>query len=553
MLKNDSIVVDRPNAEVQTINLAHETLQFSAEKFYDAIAVKIGNSSLTYGELDNISNQVSNLLIQFGITKGDCIGIYIEKSLETIICMFGILKVGAVYVPMDPNNPVQRNIHIVKESGISTIFTMSSNVDRVRNIFQACSQHFKIILMDTDDSTIDRLPNEDTIIEFHEIAQQSEQRKKHDNLTTQDTAVIFYTSGSTGDPKGVMVSHESIVTFIKWALNDLQISRDDKLISHAPLHFDISLLDIFATFAAAAFVALIPASKVGNPGFIIKLLLREKITIWQSVPSILILMVECVNLKEFSFDHVQKVIFTGERMPVKNLKILSRHFNKARFFNIYGCTETNDTFMYSIPNDISKVSEPLPIGSALPYVSYRIADKNNRDVGIGEEGELHVCTPTVMQGYQKDPYINGTMVNHQSSNGTMEKYYRTRDLVVQLEDGNLELCGRTDDIIKTNGNRVNLLEVQSCLQSHSNIIESAVFTINDDIIGKRIVAIVSKNNDIILKSIEIRIFCSIRLPKYAIPSIIEIRNDRLPTTSSGKINKKALKEDYLHCQQIVMS
>ncbi len=478
---------------------AHKILEKSAEDYGSFEAVRLGDRFLTYRELNDRSGKIADCLLRAGVNIGDRIGIYIEKSLDFVISIFAVLKSGGVYVPMDPRNHVKRNEFIINDSNISIILTTSSTVYEVKNIRKIGNSREKIILIDEKSPHLDKLSKDDNIFDYHEIIKQKPKEVPID-ISPQDLAVIFYTSGSTGTPKGVMISHESIVVFVNWVIDEFQITSKDRFISIAPMHFDISLLDIFASLAVGASVVLVPPSKVGNPGFIISLVVQEQITFWQSVPSVLILLVEYGEFEKLNLNRIRHVIFTGEKMPVKYLKVLIQYFKEADFYNIYGCTETNDTFMYRVPKDVNMIPSPLPIGKALPYVNFHIIDENNCDVGFDKEGELIVSAPTIMKGYQKEAGNNENLVSFRSSEGKVKKYFRTRDLVVQSKSKGLTLCGRTDDIIKTNGNRVNLLEVQTCIQSHPDIIESGVFSVDDDFIGKRIVAIVLKRQEIPLRS-----------------------------------------------------
>jgi amino acid adenylation domain-containing protein len=516
----------------------------NAAKYSSNEAVKAPDGVYCYGELDRASNQTANLLMELGIKPGARVGIYLEKSLEAVVAVFGILKTGAVYVPMDPTNRIQRNAHIVNECDIDTILTTASHLGDIPRLM---GRNGRIVLINHGQSTDKDLDGVGIIFAYDHITRQSTELSAPIHFSSDNPATIFYTSGSTGDPKGVMISHASITAFIQWARAEFQVGSKDRFISHAPLHFDISLLDIFVALSAGATVVLVPTAKAGNAQYMINLMSRERITFWQSVPSILVLMLEYGTWKGLDLNHVRHVIFTGERMPVKYLKPLMGHMPEASFYNVYGCTETNDTFIYRVPDQICAIPDPLPIGTALPYVDFRIVDTNDQDVPSGAQGELLVSAPTLMCGYQKNgsqPRRPDQMVELEVTGGNRVRYYRTRDLVVRQPDGNVVLCGRLDDIIKTSGYRVNLLEVRSAVQSHPDVVETAVFAVEDPFIGKKIITVVAVDPDIKLKPLDLRIFCAARLPKYAIPVFFDIRDTSLPKTSSGKVDKKALEAAY---------
>jgi acyl-coenzyme A synthetase/AMP-(fatty) acid ligase len=223
------------------------------------------------------------------------------------------------------------------------------------------------------------------------------------------------------------------------------------------------------------------------------------------------------------------VAFAGESLNTCVLKQMAQHFKRADFHNIYGATETNDTFVFSL-KDVQnfKDDEPLPIGVPLPYVEYLIIDNKGNYGTEVSEGELLVRTPTIMRGYKNNERM------------TDKDFYHTKDIVRRLENGNLLFCGRTDDIIKTNGYRVNLIEIQTVLQTYDDIVEAAVIPELDEEIGYRIVAIICIKMDSQTCSIDLRNHCAKHLPRYAIPHVFDIGRTRLPKTPSGKIDKRSL-------------
>ena len=274
-----------------------------------------------------------------------------------------------------------------------------------------------------------------------------------------------------------------------------------------------------------------------NPQYLVSLIAEQKITVWQSVPSVLALIAEYGDCQKYTFDHLRHVLFAGERLSLKYLKKLQRSFRKSNFYNIYGCTETNDTFMYKVPED-EKI-DPLPIGKPLPYVEYIICDANGNQVPAGTEGELFVRAPTVMKGYWGGSEANNkSFVQIPFGKDGEKKYYRTKDVVQILADGNFHLCGRTDNIIKSSGYRVNLLEIEKHLLTIPEIKEAAVVPVKDEMIGNKICAVVSLAENAVLSIKDIKLFCSVKMPKYMIPHSIEITRSQLPKTSSGKIDKQ---------------
>ncbi len=224
---------------------------------------------------------------------------------------------------------------------------------------------------------------------------------------------------------------------------------------------------------------------------------------------------------------VRQVLFAGEPMPRQTLLKLPELFPKARLHNVYGCTETNDTFMYSLPETIQETPDPLPIGRVLPHIRYRIVDQSDRDVAVGEQGHLLVSGATVMAGYL------GNNVRSRLTDG----YYRTNDLVSEAENGLLQFHGRIDSVVKTNGYRVNLTEIEDYLQRSGKFKEVALFCVKDDLIGQRIVAAIRPLADTPCSLLDLKIYCARGLPKYAIPHSFYITKDEFPKGNTGKIDR----------------
>lgn len=238
----------------------------------------------------------------------------------------------------------------------------------------------------------------------------------------------------------------------------------------------------------------------------------------------------------YNFGSLHHVLFAGERFAVKYLKVLINLFSQASFYNIYGCTETNDSFLYEVPKKITEIPKQLPIGQPLPYVNYKIIDNHGEE---SLEGELWINSPTTMLGYWGDDQANSTGVILQEG----IKYYRSSDLVRVLDDGNMLLLGRTDNVIKSSGYRINLLEIEDCLLRHSNVAEAVVVALNDEWANKKMVAVVVPQDHDKLSTITLRQHCAEIIPHYIIPNLIKIQRQRLSKTVSGKVDKQFIIEE----------
>jgi amino acid adenylation domain-containing protein len=534
--------------------LVHTQMLTAAQSKREAL--QINAKVLRYEELAAGSSRVASCLLNLHLEPETCIGLYMEKSIEAVLSLYGILRAGAAYVPLDIKNPAQRIEYIVTQCRITKLLTTPEYLEQLTAIIKnipfsftifvvsenvAASENFVASENNENPQNIDSQFQYIYLNPFDLTSASNQLRDTH--IPADNLAAILYTSGSTGVPKGVMISHKSIHIFMQWAVKYFNYCQTDRCISHAPLHFDLSLLDIFASHSAGACVVLIPDGMTGNPKFLTQYIASQRVSIWQSVPSALVLLIKYGDINKHHFPHLRHVLFAGERISAALIASLSQHFTESAFHNIYGATETNDTFIYSIPAGATSFQDPLPIGKPLPYVDFLIVDSDNNPVADNAEGELLIKTPTLMRGYRNgapSAAIAITEINASASTQATPPYYQTRDVVKMLADGNLLFCGRRDDIIKSNGYRINLLEIETLLQSHPSIQDVAVIAVPDDEIGNKIIAIINFPVSVSVSTIELKMFCAKNLPKYAIPYQFDISAAPLPKTSSGKTNKQLL-------------
>lgn len=508
--------------------------QPSAESLYFA------GQSLSFGELDNHCSVLASVIHDFldnpdPVEAGleTCIGLFMNKRLESVISLYGILRSGCAYVPLDVKNPADRLRYIIDQCKIRLFVTCADNLDELTAIVEPLTSTVDILVLSEDELVLPDTRHRITRVDLGSNGISI--KPPTTSISSDHLAAVLYTSGSTGTPKGVMITHGNVLTFTDWSQTYFDITASDRCISHAPLHFDLSLFDIYAAHLAGASTVLVPDGMGGNPKFLTKFVALNRISIWQSVPSVLVLMLKYGDLNRHDFSALRHVLFAGERVSTSNICGVAQYFNAAVFHNVYGCTETNDTFVYSFNPATQPVPDPLPIGKPLSYVDVLVVDSSDQSVIKGQPGELLVKAPTHMRGYrhqlQEEPGFDSRIPN--------AGYYRTKDIVFENEQGDYVFCGRTDDIVKTNGYRVNLLEIENLLQTHPLIKEVAVIPQSDDEIGNRIIAVINAP-DKQPSVIELKKFCAEKLPKYAIPHIIEIGSTELPKTSSGKTSKQTI-------------
>ncbi len=508
-----------------------QLLSKSAKNYPDKPAVWARGKSITYRELDERSNQVAHLLRQRGIQKGDRVGLFFPKCVESIVSMLGVLKAGGVYVPLDPQAPADRIGYIIGNCGVRILITKSDKraelAPEILELLEAC------ILVEGDGNGSD-------LIAWSELAAFPASHAPQVALVETDLAYILYTSGSTGRPKGVMLTHQNALTFVEWCAEEFQVRSEDRLSNHAPLHFDLSVFDVYNTLEAGATVFLITEDLAVFPTSLANFIESQKLTIWYSVPSALMLLLLHGRMTPEKLKSLRVILFAGEVFPMKYLRQLAEVSRESALYNLYGPTETNVCTYYKVERERLEGMEKLPIGIACANTECFSVTPEGRLAGKGEAGELYVRGPAVTYGYWADTEKTHKMVvpNHFQENFE-EKMYRTGDIVTVGEDGNYYFQGRRDSMIKSRGYRIELGEIETALLSHPGVREAAVLAVPDEIIGNRIRAVVAPHVAGSVGILELQQFCASRVPKYMIPELVDLYEE-LPKTSTGKIDRVKL-------------
>jgi amino acid adenylation domain-containing protein len=453
-----------------------------------------------------------------------------NKGLESAVSIYGIMKSGGAYVPLDPFAPANRIQYVIEDCGIRHLITNELKGDQINQILSQGAELESLIGVSSIEG-----PRNIPWVEVQEISPEPLDL----NLTEQDLAYILYTSGSTGNPKGIMHTHRSGLSFPEWAAGEYSLSGADRLSNHAPLHFDLSTFDFFASSIVGATTVIIPEALTKFPANLSKLIEDERISVWYSVPFALIQLMQRGGLDARDFSALRWLIFAGEVFPTKHLRQLMSMLPTVRFSNLYGPTETNVCTYYHLPG-IPESDESIPIGVPCANVEDLVVDSDDIQVPPGESGELLIRGGVVMKGYWGQPEKTANGFYHRRVfEGFDDLFYRTGDLVRLDETGNYRYLGRKDRQIKTRGYRVELDEVEVAILAHSTVGEAAAYPVPDDQGSNLIVASVIPKPDIDLTEPELVEHLKGRLPPYAIPVKINILSD-FPRTSTGKINRREL-------------
>ena len=528
--------------------LLQHLLRDSAARASRRSAMAVGERCLTYAELEGLSNQVARALMAQGVAPGDRVGIFAPKSAASVVAAFGVLKAGACYVPLDPKSPAPRLGAIMTDSGIAVVLADRANAHRAAAMADSVPQLRAVIVTGPhwgphgtagpESGTASQGP---AVVPWDVVLAEPAEALVTDRAIDTDLAYILYTSGSTGTPKGVMISHRASLTFVEWAAACVGLEEQDRVCSPAPLHFDLSVFDVFATCKAAACMVVIPEMTLMFPARLAEWMERERISVWYSVPSVLTMLVTYGNLRGFDLSRLRAVIFAGEVFPAKHLTQLTIELPSTRYLNWYGPTETNVCTWYEVAPGPPAITAPVPIGKACANTDvFAVTSEGGRVSKPGEEGELYVRGSGLMHGYWGQPEkTHQVLVRNPFQAAYDESAYRTGDLVTMDEEGNYVFLGRQDGMVKTRGYRVELGEVEAALYGHPAIREAVVLPVPDELLGSRLRAVISVDHPGGLTREDVLDHCRRRLPAYMVPHVVEFC-DVLPRTSTGKVDRARL-------------
>lgn len=524
--------------------LLQQLLRNAADAKPESTALEFADERVSYAELEQRSNQMARTLQAAGVRRGDRVGLYLNKSPSSVIGLFGALKAGAVYVPFDPGAPATRLAYIARNCDVRVLVTATGRLPQALDLAAADSPVSTVVCADGGVPDRTGVAPSVRLIDADELGAASVESPPIRDGVDTDLAYVLYTSGSTGNPKGVMIAHRTIFTFVNWATRAFALSSRDRVTSHAPLHFDLSTFDVFATLKAGGTIVQVPEGLSVVPSQLAAFLAEQRISVTYLVPSILSLMVNFGKLGTHDMSALRLVLFAGEVFPLKHLRRLVAAIPHADYYNLFGPTETNVCTYYRVrPGDVADDrTEPVPIGVPCDNTDALVVDENGSAVHEpGVVGELWIRGPGVACGYWADPErTRATFVQNPFQTRFPDPIYRTGDMVAYDADGtNLRFLGRRDHMIKSRGYRIELGDIEAALVAHAAVSEAVAVAVPDDLLGSRIHAFVVSTPGSDVTSNALLAHCRQRVPAYMVPETVTLRPD-LPRTSTGKIDRQLL-------------
>ncbi|MFD3707530.1 amino acid adenylation domain-containing protein [Nocardia sp. NPDC058658] len=479
-----------------------------------------GKAGTSYHELGELAQRVADELGRIDCPAGHVVALAGPSSADVLAGLWGILRAGHYYLPLDPGQPSERNRQIMERAGVRTVVGTLSDLEAMRRGAQfGAAVRWGVVI----DGTRTRL------ITF-----------AADNIARQwfadthtDRAYVLHTSGSTGVPKGVVHTHASARAFVDWATRTTELEPADRVAGFAPLHFDLSVFDVFGTAWVGASLIPVPNSVKIFPRMFADFLAEADVSVLYTVPTALVALLRSGRLSRDRLRSLRLIVFAGEPMSVAAANELTAALPGCRLYNWYGPTETNVCTSFAVTDQLDQRLPSVPIGTAITGDSVFVIDDAGRPA---TEGELYVGGATVMSGYLNDPVSTRRCLSTPA--GAESPCYRTGDQVRIIGDGVLVFLGRRDDQIKRNGFRIELSEIDLSLRSVAGVHDSVTLAMTTADRQMVIVSYVVCATGLTTR----QILGSVRnmLPQYMIPDELAIV-DEFPTTSNGKIDRHSLR------------
>ncbi|MBH5318584.1 amino acid adenylation domain-containing protein [Paenibacillus sp. GSMTC-2017] len=489
-------------------------LEAQAEWIPHSVAVLHESGQMTYSELNEKSNRLARVLRKRGAGCEAIVAIMMERSVEMIIAIYGVLKAGAAYMPISPQLPKDRIRYMIEDSEASIVLTnhpeqflLGSNVEWL-DVSEA-------VAGEQDGTEVDKIHN------------------------SRNLAYVLYTSGSTGQPKGVMIEHHSVVNRLIWMQNSYALDMNDVILQKTPFTFDVSVWELFWWSFVGAKVSLLPFGGEKDPSVITTTIAEHSVTTMHFVPSMLHLFLEHPGLSEAKLDSLRTVFTSGEALTVDQGKRFKRKLGEplgTKLVNLYGPTEATVDVSYYHCDELDAMTS-VPIGKPIDNISLYIVNDAMRIQPVGVAGELCIAGVGLARGYLKRPDLTADrfVANPFEVNSLM---YRTGDLARWLPDGNIEYLGRIDHQVKIRGFRIECGEIEHALITHESVKEAVVIKVEGTIAESAFLCAYIVATEAVNVA-QLRAHLAQSLPEYMIPAVF-VELSEMPLSPNGKVDRKAL-------------
>ena len=493
-------------------NHLHEPFLQSAKLFKNKIAIINDEKQISYHQLNIYSNILAKHILSVANKRTKIIAVCLDKSWEQIVSVLAILKAGYTYLPLSPEYPLDRISKILDQANID----ITISIIDFKNLFSE-----KINFIDFNHLDFQYLSDN---IELNVI--------NHEKL-----AYVIFTSGTTDEPKGVMIEHKAALNTIIDVNSRFKINEEDSILSLSELNFDLSVFDIFGGLAAGATIVIPRKSSKRFSLHWYNLVIQHNITIWNSVPSFMTLFIECAKKNMCSIP-LRLVMLSGDWIPKELPKNIKQHIPNAMIVSLGGATEASIWSIFYIIDKIEEKWNSIPYGKALSNQKMYVLNNTLNECLINEVGEICISGIGLANGY-----INNKELTEKSfvlHSKTKKRIYKTGDLGRYMVDGNIEILGRKDLQVKVNGYRIELKEIEFVLNQHPYILNSIVNVWSKHLLSqKHLICYIKLNSNYTLTIPEIKKYLKNRLPNYMIPNFYCFI-DEIPLTLNGKIDRKKL-------------
>lgn len=514
--------------------LLHQLIEASAEARPDAEALSYRGDTLNYAALQQAVADTANGLQALGLKSGERVAIYLPKQLETVIALFAVARAGGIFVPVNPLLKPLQMAHILSDSGASLLITSQDRANLLHEVINDSQSLHQLVIVDG---------GEDVEHQANTVSWQQLQSQNHQlpaSIDAQDSVAILYTSGSTGHPKGVELTHRNLVLGAQSVAQYLAKTPDDRLLAVLPFSFDYGLSQLTTAFHSGASVVLM---EYLLPREVINTIARERITGLAGVPSLWAQLAQ-LDWPEDARNTLRFITNSGGAMPQSVLSTLQNNLPETEFFLMYGLTEAFRS-TYLPPHELQR--RPDSIGKAISHAHVSVVREDGTPCTPGEPGELVHAGPLVAKGYWNNP--QGTAQRFRpapaaSPTTGQETVVWSGDTVTMDEDGFLYFVGRADEQIKTSGYRVSPTEVEDVLDASGLVREAAVIGVPHDTLGQAIVAFVQPIDETSATvEYDLLTYCKRALPAYMLPQHIVLLSS-LPKTPHGKIDRQRLVREF---------